>query len=81
MERLIKANAVIDEPDLEHISTPVGWALNALMTNDKLNTHNQVACIKLLLKAGADTEKLNKKPNDYLHTLAKDDLELQNLLK
>ncbi len=81
VDKLIKANAAIDESDVEHKSTPIGWALHALMINDRLNAHNQVSCIKLLLDAGADTEKLNKDANDYLHTLAKDDLELQNLLK
>lgn len=68
--RLIKANAAIDEPDLEHKSTPLGWALHALMTNDKLNTLNQLSCIKLLMQAGADTEKLNKETNEYLKALA-----------
>ncbi len=60
---------------------PIGWALHTLMTDDKINAHNQWSCIKLLLKAGADTKKLNKEANDYLHARAKADLELQNLLK
>ncbi len=81
VNNLIKAKAVIDEPDLEHKSTPLGWALHALMTNDKLNTLNQLSCIKLLLQAGADTEKLNKETDDYLKELAEGDLELQKLLK
>lgn len=79
--RLIKENVKIDEPDSEHNSTPLGWALHALMTQDKLNAHNQIGCIKLLLKAGADTAKLNKEPNDYLHKLAENDPDLRNLLK
>ncbi|MGG7034938.1 MAG: ankyrin repeat domain-containing protein [Flavobacterium sp.] len=78
---LIQANAVIDELDIEHKSTPLGWAIHALITNDELNAHNQISCIKLLLKAGANTEKLNKESKDFLYMLAKDDLELQNLLK
>jgi len=80
VDRLIKANALIDEPDMTYKSTPIGWAIHALMTNNKLNAHNQVSCIKSLLKAGSDTKKLNKEANDYLKALAEDDLELQNLL-
>jgi ankyrin repeat protein len=80
-DRLIKAKAFTDVPDITYKSTPIGWAIHALMTKDKLNAHNQVSCIKLLLKAGADTGKLNKDKNDYLYTLSQDDLELQNLLK
>lgn len=81
VERLIKANAAIDEPDQEHKSTPMGWALHTLMTNDKPNAHNQVSCIQLLLKAGADTGKLDKEKSDYLNALAAENLELAKLLK
>lgn len=81
VDLLIQANAAIDELDMGHTSTPVGWAIHALITNDELNAHNQISCIKLLLKAGANTEKLNKESKDFLYMLAKDDLELHNLLK
>jgi ankyrin repeat protein len=81
VERLIKSSAAIDEPDTVHQSTPTGWALHALMTNDKPNTHHQVPCIKLLLKAGANTEKLNEEAMGYLKTLAEADLEFYQLLK
>lgn len=78
--RLIKANASIDNPDNTYNSTPLGWAIHCLQSNDMGNKHNQVDSIKLLLKSGADTKKLDKDKNDYLLSLAKDDLELQNFL-
>jgi ankyrin repeat protein len=81
VDRLIKANAPIDKPDNTYNSTPLGWAVHCLQSNDMENRYNQVDCTKLLLKAGADTEKLNKETNDYLKALAEGDLELQNLLK
>jgi ankyrin repeat protein len=81
VDRLIKANAAIDEPDTEHNSTPLGWAIHCLMSNVSGNSHNQTACIKLLLQAGANAEKLGKEANDYLKALAKKDLELVKLLK
>ena len=79
VHELIQANAAIDESDKQYKSTPLGWALQALMTNDKLNTHNQLSCIKLLLMAGAKIENLDIGKSDYLKTLSEDDLELRNL--
>lgn len=80
VDTLIKAGAAIDTPDNTHNSTPLGWAIHALQSNDKENKHNQVDCMKLLLKSGADTEKLGKEQSDYLFSLAQGDNELQNLL-
>lgn len=80
VERIIQAGAATDEPDTEHNSTPLAWALHALMTNDTRNAHHQMDCIKLLLKAGAAMQKLNEEAKDYLITLAKEDPELQKLL-
>ena len=78
--RLIKANAEIDQPDKEYNSTPLGWAIHALKTNDIGNKHNQLNCIKLLLQSNADSKKLDKMKEDYLLGLAQGDAELQNLL-
>jgi hypothetical protein len=80
VDRLIKANAPIDKPDNTYNSTPLGWAVHCLQSNDMENRYNQVDCIKLLLMSGADTKKLDKEKMDYLLSLTKDDFELQNLL-
>ncbi|NNF35203.1 MAG: hypothetical protein HKN68_13915 [Saprospiraceae bacterium] len=80
VERLIKANVEIDKPDKEYHTTPLGWAIHSLQTIDKGNEHNQLNCIKLLLKNGADTKKLDEKKSDYLLRLSKDDRDLQNLI-
>ena len=80
VDRLIRANAEIDEPDKEHNSTPIGWAIHSLQLNDIENKHNQLHCIKMLLKSGADTKKLDQEKSDYLRSLSKVDPELQNLL-
>jgi len=77
---LIKANSSIDKPDNTYISTPLGWAIHSMQSNDMENKHNQLECIKLLLKNGADTRKLDKEKNDYLQSLAKTDPELKKSL-
>lgn len=80
VDRLIKVNAPIDKPDNTYNSTPLGWAIHCLQSNDMGNRYNQVDCIKLLLISGADTKKLDKEKKDYLFSLIKEDFELQNLL-
>jgi ankyrin repeat protein len=80
VERLIQEKATIDQRDTSYNATPLGWAIQPLMTEDKFNTYHQVSCIKLLLKAGADVTALNNETIQYLHFLAKDDLELKILL-
>lgn len=80
VNRLLKANAEIDNPDTEYQSTPLGWAIHSLQSNDKSNTHNQLNCIKLLLKSGADTNKLDTEKNDVLLRISKDNPGIQRLL-
>jgi ankyrin repeat protein len=81
VEKLIREKANIDQLDTTYNSTPLVWAIQPLMTTDKLNIYRQVSCIKLLLKAGTDITSLSDKTIQYLRILAKDDLELKNLLK
>ena len=71
VDRLIKANAVIDLKDNTYNSTPLGWAIHALTTEDKANAHNQESCIKLLLQAGADIEKLSKEANEVFKSISR----------
>ncbi len=80
VERLIREKAAIDQRDTAYDSTPLVWAIQPLKTGDTFNTYHQVSCIKLLLKAGADITALNDETIQYLHLLAKDDLELKDLL-
>lgn len=78
--RLIEANASIDQSDNTYNSTPLGWAVHCLQLGDMGNKHNQVNCIKLLLKSGGDIKNLDNIKTNYLLTLAKNDHELQTLL-
>ena len=80
VEKLIREKVTIDQRDTSYNSTPLVWAIQPLMTEDKSNTCHQVSCIKLLLKAGADITTLNSETIQYLQFLAKDDIELNKLL-
>lgn len=78
---LITAGADIDKEDATFNSTPIGWAVHTLTSDDPGNQYHQLACIKLLLKAGADQNKLAADTLDYLKETAKNDPELQTLLR
>ena len=79
--KLINSKASIDECDKTYQCTPLGWAIENLMSNDKGNKHNQVACIKLFLQSGANIKKLSARANEYLHFLGENDPEINSILK
>jgi len=80
VEKLIQQKAIINQRDTSYNSTPLGWAIHALITADKTNAYNQLSCIKLLLKASADISELNNEATKYLNELAKTHSELKQLL-
>lgn len=79
-DKLIKSNAVLDNPDKTYQSTPLGWAIYCLSSNDEANRHNQLSCIKLLLQAGADIKKLSVEAKKNLNSFANNNVELKNIL-
>jgi ankyrin repeat protein len=80
VDKLIKSNALIDEPDKTHQSTPLGWAIHCLTSNNEGNLHNQLTCIKLLIEAGANINKLSLEAKENLHSISDKDTELEKIL-
>ena len=80
VKKLIEAGANINLPDKTYCSTPIGWALHALANEKTGNLYHQHACIKLLVKAGADLNLLDDSSVKYLHDAAESDAELKNLI-
>lgn len=80
VDKLIKSNAVLDKPDKTYQSTPLGWAIHSLSSNDVGNRYNQLACMKLLIQAGADINKLSKEAKENLYSYADNDAELKTIL-
>lgn len=81
VKKLIESGANINQPDTSYNSTPTGWAIHALLSKDNGNAHNQLQCIKLLLKAGADKSLLNSDSMQYLRSVAESDKELEGLIR
>jgi ankyrin repeat protein len=66
---LIAKGANINQQDTTFNSTPIGWAVHTLTSGDSGNQHNQIACIHLLLNAGADKAVLDADTLEYVKTL------------
>lgn len=78
VEKLIEKGANINQRDRSFSNSPLGWAIHALTSKDNDNTHHQLQCIKLLLKAGAELDFGSKQ---YLQTEITIDVDLENLMR
>jgi len=81
VEKLIEKGAPVNQLDNNYQSTPCGWAIHVLESGETNNLHNQLACIKLLLKAGTHKSLLYPGSLQYLQEVAKNDPELSTLLE
>lgn len=80
VKKLIESGANISQLETAYKSSPAGWAIHALTTEDAGKLSNQLECVKLLLKAGADKSLLGADSIKYLQNTAKDDPELSALI-
>ncbi|MDB5145052.1 MAG: ankyrin repeat protein [Mucilaginibacter sp.] len=79
--KLIGKGADLNQRDTKYNGTPMDWAIHTLISKDSYNLYHQLACIKLLLKAGAAKSLLDTNSIQYLQSEAKSDLELVELIK
>jgi uncharacterized protein len=66
VQKLIEQAAKIDQRDTSFDGTPLDWAVHELRSGDAGNLFHQGACIKLLIKAGAE---LNAVDAEYLKSV------------
>jgi ankyrin repeat protein len=81
VEKLIRKGADLNQRDTTYNGAPMDWAIHTLISKDTGNLHHQLACIKLLLKAGADKGLLDPASMRHLQSEAENDLELAGLIK
>ena len=79
--KLVEKGANINQQDTAYHSTPCGWAIHVLESGETGNLLHQLACAKLLLKAGMDKSLLYSSTLEYLRDAAKTDPELKTLLE
>lgn len=80
VKKLIDSHAEIDQRDTSFNGTPTDWAAHALKSDDTVNLFNQLNCVKLLLKAGANKNLLDINTIKYLQDTADNDTELKALI-
>jgi hypothetical protein len=80
VQRLIDKKAAIDQRCIEFESTPLLWAVHGYVFGVLHNRHNQIACVRLLLDAGADKNTPNKDGTRPIDMLDSQDLEMRQIL-
>lgn len=78
VDELIHAGADVNQLDTTYNCTPLVWALQPLMNDDKTNIHHQITCINLLSKAGTDISMLDDKTKQFLEALGTEEPESQD---
>ncbi|WP_420150824.1 ankyrin repeat domain-containing protein [Spirosoma sp.] len=80
VKRLIEAGADIHRRCTTFEGTPLLWAVHGSKQGGPENSRNQIACVQLLLAAGADKNTPNKEGTPPIDFLDKEDNELRALL-
>lgn len=78
VDELIRAGVDVNQLDKTYKCTPLVWALQPLMKNEKNNIHHQRTCVRLLLEAGTDISTLDDKTKTFLDDLGTEELEPQD---
>lgn len=81
VSRLLQAGAPINKRCLDFDSTPLFWAAHGLKTGDKTGLPQHLACIKILIQAGAEASIPNREGVTVFDLLADQDLEVREQLK
>lgn len=80
VEKLILANADVNKKCIDFQATPLSWAVHSIKEGNKNELHCHLACIKMLLKAGANRDISNDDRRIILDLFSKEDPELNELL-
>ncbi|HYC83661.1 MAG TPA: ankyrin repeat domain-containing protein [Chryseosolibacter sp.] len=80
VERLLREKADVHLKCLDFHSTPLFWAVHGYYYGGKDNRHHQVACVRLLLSAGAEKNTENHEGVTIQKLVSRDDADLAALL-
>ena len=79
--RLVAAGAAINQRCIDFTATPLFWAVHGLKRGDKNDVQQHLACVKILVQAGADKTIPNVDGNTVFDLLSEEDLELKEILQ
>lgn len=80
VKRLINAGAPLEQRCKDYQATPLFWAIHGYKSGGKQNNHHQIACVELLLEAGAIKDTRNGEGVHILDLLYPDDNLLRSLI-
>ena len=78
--RLLGENAPVNRKCIAFKGTPLLWAVHGYKFGGSTNRHNQVACARMLLRAGADKDIPNGEGIHPLKFLGDEDIEMKKIL-
>lgn len=80
VKRLISAGAPLEQRCKDYQATPLFWAIHGYKLGGDQNRHGQVACVELLVAAGAVKDTRNGQNVHVLDLLDEDDDQLRSLI-
>ena len=80
VSRLIRENADLNKKCIDYKATPLFWAFHGFKYGGEENKHNQIECIRLLIRSGADKNIPNGEGTTIFELLEEQDVELIKLV-
>lgn len=80
VKRLIQEGATLNRICIDFKSTPLFWAVHGLKKGDKNNLQNHLACVQILVDAGADKTVPNADGETIYDLVSDEDVELKRLV-
>ncbi|MFT3935980.1 MAG: ankyrin repeat domain-containing protein [Chitinophagaceae bacterium] len=81
LKALVDAHAAVNKKCIDFKATPLSWAIHGSREDGGKNIDNYLACVKILLDAGADKNIVNEEGKTLIEALGDDDRQLKELLK
>ena len=80
VKRLVAEKAPINIKCVEFKGTPLLWSVHGYKFGGGKNRHNQISCVRMLLRAGADRDIPNGEGTRAIEFLGEEDVEMKQLL-
>lgn len=78
--KLIEEGAALNRICIDFKATPLFWAVHGLRNGDKSNLQNHLACVQILVHAGADKTIPNADGNTIFDLAGEEELELKRII-
>lgn len=80
VRNLVQKGAELNRICFDYKATPLFWAVHGLKNGDKNNLQDHLACVRILIEAGAEKSIPNADGNTIFDLVSDEDLELKRLI-